>query len=200
MVTAATVTRLRERGMRWEQLFDDLEAQLESDLRVERAQEVADRTRRDRASRDLRDRLVGLTGRGALVDVAGRHQVTGTVTEVGTDWVLLEGARPGAATLVPFHALRMVTVGESADPPAAREAPICRRLKLGHALRGLSRDRAPVRLCGVDGQVLTGTIDVVGSDVLELSEHPLDVPRRRGNVVAVRLVPFAAVALVGRGG
>ena len=57
-----------------------------------------------------------------------------------------------------------------------------------------------MRVQDVDGQLLTGTIDGMGSDLVELSEHPLDVPRRRGHVVGVRWVPFAALEVVTRGG
>jgi hypothetical protein len=46
----------------------------------------------------------------------------------------------------------------------------------------------------VTGVVTTGTIDAVGADVVDLSEHPGDEPRRQGSVVARRLVPFSAIA------
>lgn len=183
--------------MRWEQLFDDLEAQLASGARVERAAEVADRTRRDRATRDLRQRLVELSGCRVTIDVAGGGRAEGDVLEVGSDWVLLcAGTR---TTLVPIAATGSVAVRSRQDVPVEVSA-LSRRLGLGHALRLLSRDRAPVRVVGVDGRTLTGTIDAVGADLLDLSEHPLDVPRRRAHVSAVRMVPFAALAMVVRGG
>jgi hypothetical protein len=53
-----------------------------------------------------------------------------------------------------------------------------------------------VLLTDVTGSVVTGTIDAVGLDVLELSEHPADLPRRAENVTGRRLVPFAAVVLL----
>jgi hypothetical protein len=43
---------------------------------------------------------------------------------------------------------------------------------------------------------LVGTIDVVGSDHLELAEHASDVPRRAENVTAVHVVPFWALESV----
>ena len=184
--------------MRWDELFDDLEAQLESGLRAERTAEVADRTRRDRATRDLRQRLVEVLGAQVAIDVAGGARAEGAVLEVGADWVMV-GVEPGPTALVPLPAVRSVLVGA----PAARleeASALSRRLSLGHALRVLSRDRAPVRVVGVDGRELTGTVDAVGADLLDLSEHPLDVPRRRDNVASVRLVPFAALAMVVRRG
>lgn len=191
--------------MRWDRLFEDLEARLEAERRLDLELEVADRTRRDRATRGLQDRLVDLLGRDVDVRVAGGARASGVVAEVGQDWLLLE--RPAAATavaatsLLPFHALRVLTPGGCGGRAPADEVPhVSRRFGLGHALRGLSRDRVAVRLQDVDGQVLTGTIDGVGADLVELSEHPLDVPRRREHVVAVRWVPFTALALVTRGG
>jgi hypothetical protein len=69
---------------------------------------------------------------------------------------------------------------------------------LGAALRALSRDRAVVDVVDVDGTVTTGTIDAVGQDLVEVAEHAADVPRRAKNVVAVRAVPFPALAAVRR--
>jgi hypothetical protein len=50
----------------------------------------------------------------------------------------------------------------------------------------------------VDGGVLTGTIDRVGSDFFEIAEHAIDEARRRGNVAGMRTVPIPAVALIRR--
>ena len=68
-----------------------------------------------------------------------------------------------------------------------------RRFGLGYALRGLSRDRAVVALTDVTGTVSTGTIDAVGRDSFDLTEHAPDAVRRPGNVLGSKVVPFAAV-------
>jgi hypothetical protein len=70
------------------------------------------------------------------------------------------------------------------------------RLGLGSALRGIARDRMPVQVWLTDGSVVSGTVDRVGADFLELAEHGTGEARRRGDVTGVRTVPFGALALV----
>jgi hypothetical protein len=113
----------------------------------------------------------------------------GVLSDVGDGWLLL-GAEGGRPALVPLTAVTAVTgVG-----PRASEAGLARRFGLGYALRGLSRDRAVVALTDTTGAVVTGTIDGVGSDCLDLTEHAPDQLRRPENVTGRLLVPFSAVA------
>jgi hypothetical protein len=70
------------------------------------------------------------------------------------------------------------------------------RLDLASVLRALARDRAVVRLVLTDGSAVTGTIDRVGSDFLDLAEHATDDARRADAVTAVRAVAFSALAVV----
>ena len=177
--------------MRWDDLFGDLAAQWEAEERRELDAEVADRTRRERGSLGLYERLaaagpvaVGLTLRTGIV-------VTGRVADVGDGWVLV-GTPGGPVSLVPFGGLTAVT-GLSAR--AAGE-PMGRRFGLGYALRGLSRDRSVLTVTDVAGGQATGTIDAVGRDLIELAEHAGDLPRRPENVTGRRLVPFDALVLL----
>jgi hypothetical protein len=178
---------------RWDRLFEDLEAQVHADASRELRAEVADRTRRERA-------MVGMTGR-LLVNV-GRHVVVrtpagaqaGLVREVGADWLLLQSGAE-RLVLIPTGVVRSVT---GLRPGSQEPSLVSRSMGLGAALRAVSRDRATIELTDVDGHVLTGTLDAVGADHLELAEHPVDEPRRPGNVRAVHLVPFSAVAAIAR--
>ena len=179
--------------MRWEQLFDDLEAQWEAEQRRDLDYEVADRTRRERAAIGLYERLAAATG--VLVHLrfsgAGLAAVSGHVADVGQDWLLLhDGQRP---VLVPLSAIAAVSgLGER----AAGGSRVGKRFGLGYALRGLSRDRAVVALTDSAGVTTTGTVDAVGSDCFDLSEHAPDEPRRPENLTGRRLVPFGAVMSV----
>lgn len=177
--------------MRWERLFNDLEAQLaEAELGELRA-EVADRTRREVAELRLTDRLRAAHGHAVVVRVRGVGPLPATVRTTGPDWVLLiEPA--GAETLVPLAAITQVAgLGRRAIGPGA-DGLVARRLGLGFALRGLARDRATVAVLLTDGSALAGMIDRVGSDHMDLTEHAADGP---GNSWSV---PFAGVGAVRR--
>jgi hypothetical protein len=177
-------------GMRWDDLFGDLEAQWEAEERRALDAEVADRTRRERALVGLYDRFAAAAGSDLTLGLRTGRSVTGQVADVGEGWVLLKVGSSRA--LVPFGGLTgVVGLGPRADARG-----VGRKFGLGFALRGLSRDRAVVRLTDVSGAQLTGTIDAVGQDFLELAEHPTDVPRRTENLTGRRVVPFTALALV----
>lgn len=173
--------------MRWEKLFEDLAAQAESQELRAREAEVADRTRYERGQIDVQARLLASVGAAPLTVRLASRSLAGTVRDVGPDWLLLEsGSR--ASSLVATAAVRAVS---GIAPGAVLPSVVARRFGLGSALRGISRDRSVVELVA-QGLRLTGTIDVVGSDHVEVAEHAPDVPRRPGNVTARHLVPFWA--------
>lgn len=180
--------------MRWEQLFDDLEGRMAQEERRELELEVADRTRRERALLGLHERLLALAGSPMRVELSlraiGVHR--GRVLAVGADWVLLDGVGV-QRTLAPFAAIvRAAATGNRFETGGG----LPKRFTLGYALRELSRDRAIVTVCDITGGAVTGTLDSVGRDMVEVAEHPADVPRRPAQVLARQLVPFAAIAAV----
>ncbi len=192
--------------MRWERLFDDLEAQLGADDVRELSAEVADRTRRERAQLGLFERLTAvLDGPVLELRVAGVGLVRGVVTGCGPEWVLVDqrgdqplsvvrDGAPDRPVLVAVAAVRAVSGLSGAAPSGA----VARGFGLGAALRAVSRDRAVVDVVDVDGTLVTGTLDAVGQDLVEVAEHPGDLPRRSENVVRVVAVPFTALAAVRR--
>jgi len=179
--------------MRWDDLFRDLEGQLEAAEVAEVAAEVADRSRRESARLRLVDRLRPAAGHEVRLQVRGGGQVAGRLDHVGAQWVLV-AETAGRQALVPLSAVLAVAgVGVLSSPPDVEER-VFDRLGLGSALRAIARDRAPVTLGLVDGSALTGTVDRVGADFLELAEHAAGESRRRGEVSGVRVVPFEALA------
>lgn len=183
--------------MRWKALFDDLEAQWDAAQAAELVGEVSDRTRREQALLRMADRLRTAVGRPLSVTVVG-GVVRGRLVDAGSDWLLLEEAT-GHELLVPVAAvLGMVGLGGRSAGPGS-EGAVAKRLGLSWALRGLARSRAGVSLQLVDGSVVTGTLDRVGADHLELAEHGVGEPRRAADVHQVRLVPLAALSVVRTG-
>src|SRR5215218_12219 len=184
--------------MRWQQLFADLQAQFdEQETAAERA-EWGSRARAEIGSVTLADRLRGSLGSPVSLRCGGAGPLAGRLVDVGSDWLLLEDdhARPA---LIALGAVRAVGgLGRRTAVPEVREA-VGKRLDFRWALRVLARDRAAVQVVLDDGFVLSGTLDRVGADYVELAEHPADEPRRAEAVVGVRTVVISAIALVRSG-
>ncbi|MGD8199816.1 hypothetical protein ACQE98_04050 [Ornithinimicrobium sp. W1679] len=185
--------------MRWDDLFEDLGAQLELMERQELAAETAEHVRAERGRVRLTDRLVAGTEEPLRLRVRGCGWLEARLRDVGTDWLLLEqggGQQPGQELIVPTAAVTAVEgLTRRAD---VGEAVGSRRFGLRHALRAVSRDRAVVRLHDVDGDHVTGTLDRVLADHCDLTRHADDEPRRPSATRGVLSVPYAALALVRR--
>ena len=181
--------------MRWQALFDDLEAQLAAAEAAELQAEVADRTRREAGLVRMVDRLDAATGQEVSVALGPAGMLRGRLLDAGTDWLLVEetGARE---VLVPLGAVLGITglVAQSGVPGA--EGEVGRRLDLRWALRALARSRAGVALVLRDGSGISGTLDRVGTDHVDVAEHAPGESRRASAVRQVRLIPLAALVLV----
>lgn len=182
--------------MRWDELFDDLEARAGAEARQELDAEVAERVRVERARLGLYERLAAARGAAIGIRCAGPGLLRGVVDDVGDGWVLLRGERGGHALVASTCVRAVEGLAGRADLTAAPG----RRFGLGYALRALSRDRAAVRVVDIDGTVREGHLVAVGSDVVDLREHPVDVPGRRAEARSVVVLPQAAIAAVLSGG
>lgn len=177
--------------MRWEGLFEDLEGQWLAEERRERDAEVADRTRAERARVELAERYAASRGSRLVLTMVTGETVTAELNDLGADWLLLRD-RTGGDLLIAMGAIVAASgLSRGSDP-----AITARRFTIGYALRGLARDRATVILADRSGGRVSGTIDAVGKDWCDLSEHPVDEPRRSGQVRARRTVPVAAIVSV----
>lgn len=185
--------------MRWERLFDELEAIAADAGRLDHRAEVADRTRRERARIQLVDRLLGAEGVLIELRVTGAGQVRGLVRRVGGHWVLLgldDG--PHREVVVPIGAVLAASgVGRRAVTRPA--SSVASRLGLGHVLRGMSRDRSTVQLVLIDGHRVTGMIDGVGADHFDVvSRLPGEV--HIDGARSATVIPFRALATLSRAG
>ena len=180
---------------RWSQLFADLDAQAEAVLRAEEYGDVAERTRIEVGKLTLADRLRPAVGRELAVRCVGAGPLLGRLDGVGADWLELTEST-AAESVVPLAAV--IAVCGLGRWSTVADGVVDRRLGLRSVLRRLSRNRAVMRLVLTDGGTLTGTIDRVGADFLELAEHAQTAPRRAGAVLRVWTLPLASLAVVRR--
>ena len=178
--------------MRWEALFRDLEAQLDAAESADVAAEVADRTRAEAGRLRLVDRLRPTVGGVVSLLVAGGERVDGRVTAVGAEWVLV-AETPAREALVPVRAILAVRGLSARSAHPGGISAVESRLRIGHALRQVARDRARTRVTLVDGSVVTGTLDRVGRDFVEVTERAPDV---MGSPVQTVAVATDAIAVV----
>lgn len=181
--------------MRWEELFADLGAQLSAAEAADLVAEVADRTRHEVGRLRLVDRLRPALGAELSLHAAGLGTVRGRLLDAGTDWLLLQEQGSAELLLPTASVLALAGLGGPAEVPHS-EGQVARRLDLRWALKGLVRSRSGVQLVLSDGSVLTGTLDRVGADHVDLAEHAPGEPRRPAAVRQVRLVPLTAVSAV----
>lgn len=182
-------------AVRWEALFRDLAGQVETADRLELESEVADRSRREIGRLLLADRLRAAVGAQIAVVADASGTIRGQVAAVGTDWLLLT-PDPSSEVLLPLTAVVSLAGLPAGAVDAENQPGTTTQPTFGAVLRVIARDRAPVAMSMRDGVVSTGTIDRVGADFVDLSEHPPGEPRRSEAVTGVRTVPFAAIAAV----
>lgn len=184
--------------MRWELLFGDLEAQLEAAAAGELAAEVQERTRHLVGELTMGQRLRAAAGDVLTVGLDGMAApLRGIAGGVGPDWLLLTGSGSGGEVLVPLSAVAWVQ-GLSRSADVTEPGRVWARLGLRSALRGVARDRSAVTVRTRGADAVTGTVDRVGADHLELAVHQLDEVRRSETVRAVRTVAFTALLSVHR--
>ncbi|WP_375476845.1 hypothetical protein [uncultured Jatrophihabitans sp.] len=190
---------------RWADLFADLEAQADELARAERAAEVETRTRGEVGRLTVHDRLRAAIGTSLRLSLAAGGPsglaIRGTVRRTGSDWLLLE-EDAGREVLVATQHVVAVRGLSRLSTPADFGSVVESRLTLRHALRGLARDRAAVRLhlaaAAGENAVLDATLDRVGADFVEVAAHAPGEARRRREVREVALVPLSALAAVQR--
>ncbi|WP_394771590.1 hypothetical protein [Lacisediminihabitans sp.] len=197
--------------MRWDNLFDDLEGQLEQELSAEEVDLRAEEERLRLARMSLRDRLVAIREHGSagsapirLLLGAGRVVSVAPMT-FGRDWFsadLVDESPRRSQCIVPIAAIAGLLLTRDQVEPSLGAASVTEsgrglsgRLGFGFVLRDLCRRRRQVDIDLAAG-TQHGTIDRVGRDHLDLAVHDQGTPRRESAVRQLRVVSFAQVELV----
>jgi hypothetical protein len=179
--------------MRWNALFEDMEAQLAAGERLDFDAEVAERARADAAAVELADRLRGSLGLRIGIHLGSGTRLEGVLSHVGSQSLLLD--EPRHQVLVPqSSAVRYSGLSRLA---VTEQSPVRRRLGLASSLRALARDRASLTVLVAQGpaeSMLHGVIDRVGRDFLDLAVTQAGEDRRAANVRETATIPFAALA------
>ncbi|MBC7402034.1 MAG: hypothetical protein H7279_02475 [Microbacteriaceae bacterium] len=195
--------------MRWDNLFDDLESQLEQELGAEETDLRAEEERLRLGRLTLRDRLLVLSVSAHAAPV--RVSLTdGSTLDLsprtfGRDWIsgdVVDHSSRRAQFILPLDAiaslrLTRAQVSDSLEDTATpeNERGLSRRLGLAFVLRDLCRRRHAVELV-LDEGLVVGTIDRVGRDHLDLAVHEAGTARRESMVSHYRVVPFSQVLFV----
>jgi hypothetical protein len=197
--------------MRWDNLFDDLESQLEQELTAEEVDLQAEEERLRLARLGLRERLRSLSTVSREDDVVLRLRLADASTvsiapaTFGRDWLageLVEESGRRHQCVLPLDAVDGVVltrdqVAASLGGTPGDESPsaLSARLGLPFVLRDLCRRRQPLELRARDGR-MHGTIDRVGRDHLDLAVHEPGTARRESAVSEYRIVRLAQIVLV----
>lgn len=196
--------------MRWDDLFDDLESQLEGELSAEEVDLEAEEERLRLGRLSVRERLLAVhevhdpaAGYALRVVLTTGVVVTLRPATFGKDWMsatVLEAPPGRNQCLVPFAAvagieLTRAQVAASLHASTDRSNALAAKLGLPFVLRDLCRRRTPVDVVTAAG-IVHGTIDRVGRDHLDLAAHESGSARRERNVAHYRLVPLEALVLL----
>lgn len=196
--------------MRWDNLFDDLESQLEQGLSAEEVDLQAEEERLRLGRLSLRDRIVAVheaenqaSGPGLRMSLRGGRIVVLRPVAFGKDWLsadLLDSSDRRAQCILPLHAIDTLIltrqqVDNSLRAPRESERGLASRLGLAFVLRDLCRRRRAVTVELPDGE-LHGTIDRVGRDHVDLAVHEAGAARRDTAVSSYRVIPLDQLLLL----
>ena len=197
--------------MRFDDLFADLEGQLEQELLTEENELRVEEERLRLGRLGLRDRLMALSadrGLGAVAairfELLGGTPVTVRPTTFGRDWLageVIDGSPWHPQCIVPFGAITAVILGRGQVDPSLEhtasdaQGRLIDRIGLPFVLRDLCRRRASVEVLSAGGAA-HGTIDRVGRDHIDLAVHEAGTPRRDRAVRQYRIVPLEQIRLL----
>lgn len=183
--------------MRWNELFEDLEAQLDRELAAELDGVVGDEERMRLGRLTLRERIDAMPRQVTLRLVTGELVRLERQTS-GAEWIAGELGGVQRSGVVPLHGIAAVSMNprDAASSVVAPGHPsLAARIGLAVVLRDLCRRRTPVDV-DVLGSSMHGTIDRVGRDHFDVAVHEAGELRRASAVRDLRIVPFASLVIV----
>jgi hypothetical protein len=195
--------------MRWDNLFDDLESQLEQEITAEELDLGAEEERLRVGRLSVRDRLVALGDASAMqpglqLTLSSGARLTVLPVTFGRDWFsadVIDDSPRNAQCIVPVSAVAGVTLSAKQVMTSlvtggrAEHPSLSSRLGLSFVLRDLCRRRRSVSVLLSHGE-LHGTIDRVGRDHIDLAVHEPGSVRRDSAVIEYRIVPLDGLLLV----
>ncbi|GAA3735833.1 hypothetical protein GCM10022239_09850 [Leifsonia bigeumensis] len=196
--------------MRWNNLFDDLEGQLEHELGAEEVDLRGEEERLRLGRLSMRDRLQSLHEACGAREYSLRIALRdGAIIRLrplgfGKDWMsadLLDETTRRAQVIVPLESVASIILDRDqvaaslAARPGDGSRGLSARLGIAFVLRDLCRRRSPVDLMLVGG-TLHGTIDRVGREHCDVAVHEPGTSRRESGVTQYRVVPFGQLLLV----
>ncbi|MFJ2144172.1 MULTISPECIES: hypothetical protein [unclassified Arthrobacter] len=180
--------------MRWDSLFDDLEAQLAEQSRAQLREEIAENIRVERATAELLPTLMRFYGHELSLRLAGGSELRAKLGPCATDYICLETEQ--AQWVIRSGAIESFALPPRRAPAVERRAP-GRSVKFSSVLRGLLRDRARCHVFGRAGSSMAeGTLTQVAKDFLIILVHPRDEFARAQQASTQLLIPLDAIGWV----
>lgn len=201
--------------MRWDNLFHDLETQLDAEHAAAARDRQRERQREQISQTTLVDRVRALHSISSRITcVVGVRSLECDVDSLGRDWfsgeIFGQGGQLGYAVVSVAHITRVSMLALPASQSAqgliakAEELSIARqddrvrlvdKIPLRIVLRDLCRRRKSLTVVTSEGS-FSGTLDTVAADYIELARHSPDVARRQSLIERIELFPIAAVQMV----
>jgi len=198
--------------MRWDNLFDDLEGQLEQEFGAEEIDLRAEEERLRLGRVSLRERIGAIAAAqpagacyGIDIQLISGDSLRLRPTTFGKDWIagdVLEESARACQCVLPLAAiagllLTSAQVRESLEPErrSSTGPQLADRIGIAFVLRDLCRRRVAIEAHTSVG-TLHGTIDRVGRDHLDLALHEPGEVRRARAVSGIRVVPLTQLSLV----
>lgn len=148
--------------MRWDDLFEELEAQFSAAAHDEHEAEIPHLVHAEAASISLSERIRHRVGHELNVQLRNGEKKYGILDEANLAWIRLR--HDVHRFLIPLHGISYAWPLAGAAP---RLSGVEAKLTLGYALRKISENGFEVRVL-TDGGTLIGRIGMVGSNYCDI--------------------------------